>query len=134
MKIRILYIAILSAILMSSCTEDFEEINTNPAAVNIPPAGVLFNPMLQNPIRNYQRNINLYPDFFSQYWGNMVSGFESPRYEYVDGWIGNMWREFYTQTLAEANTFKTLYGENPVYNNANALSLFWGWRRRKCSV
>jgi len=125
MKIKSYIIVILSSVFILSCTEDFEEINTDPAAVNIPPAGVLFNPILQNPIRNYQRNINLYPDFFSQYWGNIVSGFESPRYEYVDGWIGNMWREFYTQTLAEANTIKQFYGEDPTYKNALAQVEIW---------
>lgn len=112
-------------IFIMGCTEDFVEINTDPAAVNEPTAGALFNPILQNPIRNYQRNINLYPDFFAQYWGNIVSGFESPRYEYVDGWIGNMWREFYTETLAEANTMNDLYGEDPAYVNALAQLEIW---------
>jgi len=125
MKIRILFIFTVLALSIQSCTDDFVEINTDPAAVNLPPAGALFNPILQNPTRNYQRNINLYPDFFSQYWGNIISGFESPRYEYVDGWIGNMWREFYTQTLAEANTLNTLYGEDPIYKNALAQVDIW---------
>lgn len=125
MKIKIALTAIFSALLFVSCTEDFVETNTDPAAVNIPPAGALFNPIVQNPLRNYQRNINLYPDFYAQYWGNIISGFESPRYEYVDGWIGNMWREFYTDTLSEANTLMTLYGDDPVYTDAIAQLEIW---------
>lgn len=125
MKIKIALTGIFSVMLMLSCTDDFVETNTNPAAVAIAPAGALFNPIVQNPLRNYQRNINLYPDLFSQYWGNIISGFESGRYEYVDGWIGNMWREFYTDTLAEANTMVTLYGDDPAFTDALAQLEIW---------
>lgn len=120
MKIRNLFIVLMSAIFIMGCTDDFVEINTDPAAVNLPPPGTLFNPIVQNPTRNYQRNINLYPDFYAQYWGNIVSGFESPRYEYVDGWIGNMWREFYTETLNESIYLNDTYGDDPKFTNALA--------------
>ncbi len=125
MKRSILSLAIILSAFLISCTDDFEEINTRQDAVNRVDPGIMFNPILQNPTRNYQRNINLYPDLFAQYWANTISGFESPRYEYVDGWIGNRWREFYTQTLAEANTLIGWYGEDPAYTNALAQLDIW---------
>ena len=123
MKKIILFTICLTFVV--GCTENFDEINTNPSSVNRVEAGLLFNPLIQNPIRNYQRNINLYPDLFVQYWANTISGFESPRYEYVDGWIGNQWREFYTETLAEANTLREWYGDEPSHVNALAVLEIW---------
>ncbi len=125
MKKRILFLGIVLLAFTVGCTDDFEEINTQKDAVVQVEPGIMFNPLLQNPTRNYQRNINLYPDLFSQYWANTVSGFESPRYEYVDGWIGNQWNEFFTQTLAEANQLLTWYGEDPVYRNSMAQLEIW---------
>lgn len=125
MKKRILFSVVVLLTLIVGCTDDFEEINTDPSAVLRVEAGILFSPLLQNPIRNYQRNVNLYPDFFVQYWANTVSGFESPRYEYVDGWIGNQWKEFYTQTLAESNTLIDWYGDDPAHVNALAQLEIW---------
>ncbi len=121
----LLLLTMVLAIVTVGCTDDFEEINTPRDAVNIVSPDIMFLPMLQNPMRNYQRNVNLYSDFYAQYWANTVSGFESPRYEYVDGWIGNRWREFYTQTLAESITLKDWYGEDPTYTNVLAQVEIW---------
>lgn len=125
MKKRIIFLVVVLLTFIVGCTEDFEEINTQKDAVVIVEPGIMFTPLLQNPTRNYQRNINLYPDLFSQYWANTVDGFESPRYEYVDGWIGNQWNEFYTQTLVESNQLVTWYGEDPVYQNSIAQLEIW---------
>ncbi|UII74748.1 SusD/RagB family nutrient-binding outer membrane lipoprotein [Flagellimonas sp. HMM57] len=125
MKIKSLIITMISAIFIMGCTEDFVETNTNPTIVNTPTFGSLFNPILQNPTRNYQRNVNLFADFYAQYWGNLVDGFESPRYEYVNPWLRNKWLEFYTQTLQEANTLIDIYGEDPVYTNVLAQLDIW---------
>lgn len=125
MKKRVLFLGIVLLTFVVGCTDDFEEINTKKDATTVVEPGVMFNPLLENPLRNYQRNINLYPDLFSQYWSNTVSGFESPRYEYVDGWIGNQWNEFYTQTLAESNQLMSWYGEDPTYSNSMAQLEIW---------
>ena len=115
----------LTLILVISCTDDFEEKNIDDNSISQADPGVFFNWMLQNPTRNYQRNVNLYPDLYAQYWANTVSGFGSPRYEYVDGWIANKWREFYTQELAEYNQLVEWYGEDPLYTNAMAQINIW---------
>ena len=108
-----------------SCTEDFEELNTSKNAVVTPKAGQLFNRLLNAPVFDYQRNVNLYADFYSQYWANTVSGFESGRYEYVDGWVGNGWSQFFTDGLADVRTIQRLYGDDPIYNNVIQVLEIW---------
>ena len=125
MKKKIFYIITLVTILFVGCTDDFEDMNTRKDAVSQVDPAYMFNKLLQNPLSNYQRNTNLYPDLYSQYWSNTVTGFGSPRYEYVDGWIGNQWKEFYTQVLAESNTLQGWYGEDPTYTNAMAQMDIW---------
>lgn len=119
-------ILILSAFLaFVSCTEDFEEVNTRKDAIVKPEPGQLFTVIVTVPVFNYQRNVNLFADFYSQYWANTVSGFESGRYEYVDGWIGNMWREWYTGGLEDIITLRNLYGEDPRFNNLIQVLEIW---------
>jgi hypothetical protein len=87
---------------------------------------------LHGPLFNYQRNVNLYADFYCQYWANIVSGFESPRYEYVDGWVGNYWREFYTAAVPEANAIKMQKQDDPLFTDALAINEIWmcySWSR-----
>ncbi|MBD1259275.1 SusD/RagB family nutrient-binding outer membrane lipoprotein [Maribacter polysiphoniae] len=132
MKKRIIFLGIVLLTFAVGCTEDFDEINTPSNVITKVDPSFVFNQMLQNPTRNYQRNISLYPDFYSQYWANIVSGFESPRYEYVDGWIGNQWNEFYTGPLADYNAQLGFYGEDPAYKNALAQMEIWmcaEWQR-----
>lgn len=117
---------------MVSCTDNFEEINTPSNAITKVDPSYVFNQMLQNPLDNYQRNISLYPDFYSQYWSNTVSSFESSRYEYVDGWISNQWKRFYTGPLADYVAQLSFYGDNPAYTNALAQMEIWmcaEWQR-----
>ncbi|MGQ1788293.1 MULTISPECIES: SusD/RagB family nutrient-binding outer membrane lipoprotein [unclassified Saccharicrinis] len=119
----------LSVLLLSACfvgcTDDFEAIDTKDGVVNSGEPAWLFVQMLQTPRQNYQRNTNLYDDFYAQYWSNIVSGFESPRYEYVNGWIGNQWIEFYTQELVDANFIKSNFGDDPAFANAVNISEIW---------
>ncbi len=126
MKIAYKILVILFLIVGTfGCSEDFGDMNTpKNTVVEVNPSYFLSN-MVQGVFDNYQRNHNLYDDFYSQYWANTVSGFESPRYEYVDGWIGNQWKEFYTDHLTEANAIKTQNQEDPFSNDIVAASEIW---------
>jgi len=125
MKIRISFLAIILTFTWVSCTEDFEEINTNPVTSNMPTAGAFFNQIVQNPVRDYQRKINLHADLFCQYWANTDSRFDSSRYEYVEGWVSFIWRDFYVNTLGESITIREIYGDDPTYKNALAQLEIW---------
>lgn len=123
MKKIILILVLLT--LTVGCTEDFEEKDIDDFSVSQVSPELFFTVLLQNPTKNYQRNINLFPDLYSQYWANTVNGFASPRYDYVDGWIGNQWREFYTQVVIESLQLIEWYGEDPAYTNAMAQLEIW---------
>ena len=114
------------------CSEDFGDMNTPSDAVTEVNPSYFFSNMVQGVFANYQRNHNLYDDFYSQYWANTVSGFESPRYEYVDGWIGNQWKEFYTDHLTEALAISSQNADNEFAVDQIALSEIWNcyfWSR-----
>ncbi|WP_321298424.1 SusD/RagB family nutrient-binding outer membrane lipoprotein [Marinifilum fragile] len=124
-KINIILFALGLIVLSSSCSDDFGDMNTKSDAVtNIEPRYFL-NAMQQEVFANYQRNVNLYPDLYSQYWANTVSGFESGRYEYVDGWIGNQWQEFYTRNLQRSLAMDNMVGDDSNYTNAIAIKNIW---------
>ncbi len=132
MKKRVIYLGMVLLTFAVGCTEDFEEMNTPSNVITKVEPSYVINRMFQNPLTNYQRNINLYPDFYAQYWSNIVSSFESPRYEYVDGWIGNQWNEFYTGPLADYNAQLGFYGDDPTYTNVLAQMEIWmcaEWQR-----
>jgi hypothetical protein len=116
----------------SGCSDDFGDMNVNPSAVTEVDPAFFFVYTLHGPLFNYQRNVNLYADFYCQYWANIVSGFESPRYEYVDGWVGNYWREFYTAAVPEANAIKMQKQDDPLFTDALAINEIWmcySWSR-----
>lgn len=124
---KILTIIVVAALLFmgSGCSDDFGDMNVNPSAVTEVDPAFFFIYTLHGPLFNYQRNVNLYADFYAQYWSNIVSGFESPRYEYVDGWVGNYFREFYTATIPEANAIKIQNQDDPLFNDALAILDIW---------
>ena len=123
-KIYIVLLA-LGLLITSGCSDDFGDMNVKKdATVDVEPK-FFFSSMIQQVFSNYQRNINLYPDLYSQYWASTVSGFGSPRYEYNDGWIGNQWKEFYTRELRRSVAMEDSYGEDPLYTDAMAIKDIW---------
>lgn len=125
MKKIIYSLAFVSVLLaMSSCTKDFNDINTPTTAVTKINPAYLFVSLVDNGVyADYQRNVNLFDDFYSQYFANSVNGFQSDRYLYNDGWVGNLWKEFYTQRLTEYTKIVATCNTNPtVYSNETAMA------------
>lgn len=117
--------ALLLLAAVSSCSDDFGDMNVPSDATTTVEPKFFFNKMQQEVFANYQRNVNLYPDLYSQYWANTVSSFGSPRYEYVDGWIGNQWSEMYTRHLRSSQAIIDQYGDNEFYIDALAINDIW---------
>lgn len=124
-KIYIVLLALGLSVMSTGCSDDFDDMNVRKDAVVDVEPKFFFNTMIQGTFSNYQRNVNLYPDLYSQYWANTVSGFGSPRYEYVDGWIGNQWREHYADMLRKAVAIQDMVGEDPVFVDAVAIKDIW---------
>lgn len=124
-KIKIILLAFGFLFIGFACSDDFGDMNTPSDAVEVVNPNYFFSNMVQAVYTNYQRNVNLYPDFYAQYWANTVSSFESPRYEYVDGWIGNQWKEFYTDHLTEALAIIDQNSDNEYAVNQVACAEIW---------
>ncbi|MCG8580673.1 MAG: SusD/RagB family nutrient-binding outer membrane lipoprotein, partial [Bacteroidales bacterium] len=118
-------LAILLLVTSYSCSDDFGDMNVPSDATTKVEPKFFLNKMQQEVFANYQRNVNLYPDLYSQYWANTVSSFGSPRYEYVDGWIGNQWSEMYTRHLRSSQAITDQYGGNEFYIDALAINDIW---------
>jgi len=119
-------------VINTSCSDDFGDMNTPSDAVTEVEPKFFFNAMQQEVLQNYQRNVNLFSDLYSQYWANTVSGFPSSQYDYVDGWIGNQWREHYTRNIRRAIAMQDMVGEDPNYVDAIAIKDIWmcyAWSR-----
>ena len=131
-KYNLLLFVLGLIVLSSSCSDDFEDMNTPSDSVTEVEPKFFFNAMQQEILQNYQRNVNLFSDLYSQYWANTVSGFPSGRYDYVDGWIGNQWREHYSRNLRRAIAIQDMVGEDPIFTDAIAIKEIWmcyAWSR-----
>jgi len=124
-KLNILILALGILLIGNSCSDDFGDMNTPSDAITEVDPSYFFQNMVNGVYQDYQRNVNLYPDFYSQYWANTVSSFESPRYEYVNSWIGNMWEQFYTDHLTEALAIADQNADDEYAINQVAMSEIW---------
>ncbi|MBN2597148.1 SusD/RagB family nutrient-binding outer membrane lipoprotein [Labilibaculum sp.] len=124
-KIKIILFVLGLFVMSSGCSDDFGDMNVDPNSTTKVEPKFFLNAMQQEVFANYQRNVNLYPDLYSQYWANTVSGFGSPRYEYVDGWIGNQWKEHYTRHLRQDLAMQEAYGDNEFFVDAIAIKEIW---------
>ncbi|SFE74158.1 SusD/RagB family nutrient-binding outer membrane lipoprotein [Sunxiuqinia elliptica] len=120
-KIFSFLIAVLcSFIVLVSCTDDFDEMNTNPnAATEIDPS-LLFPKLTREAINggwgNYQMGENLHANLYSQWISNTATYFSSDRYEYNNAWVTSAyWTPYYTYVLKDLLDIKRMAGEAPKY-------------------
>lgn len=116
-KIYTLFIAGALLLGVNSCTSDFDEINTNPAAFN-----KLTNDdyagMLRRAARygllggDYQLNQGLHSDLYAQYFTTTVTYFSSDRYEYHTGWDYYLWYVDLTTVAPCCKTIQANFEEN----------------------
>jgi len=105
-KLKIIAFLFLMVSLNSSCTKDFEELNTNPGALTA--ANVDVTLLGQGFARSqytamhglhwrYQISANLFADLYAQYFATTAANFDSDRYVEVGRWIDLCWGSFYGQ-------------------------------------
>lgn len=108
---------------MVSCTEDFEELNTDPLALD---TGALEeSQVLQgqafaqaqyvsvNGLHwRFQISQNLFSDIWSQYYATTASGFDSDRYVQVGRWADLAWGSFYGQAAPQIKLVEDLSEAN----------------------
>ncbi len=127
---------------INSCTDDFEEINTNPLAltadkVDASLIGLAFAQTQYNTVNGvhwrFQISQNLFSDLYAQYYATTQSNFDSDRYLQVGRWSDLAWTSFYGQaapnikfvedfTMSEGN-------EDPVGNAVAKIWRVFGYHR-----
>jgi Susd and RagB outer membrane lipoprotein len=114
-----------AGILMSSCTDNFEEINIDKAKISQDglssfAVDMLFaNGQYRNYNQSYQVYQNLHADLYAQYFANVNTGFVTDRYGINDSYVTNGLNQFYQQTarpleVAVVETSPTGQFPNPV--------------------
>lgn len=99
-----------SLILTMSCTEDFDEINTNKNAVaNIDAATLPFlfskaESAATNNQANYQVAQNLFSDQYAQYFACTATSFGSDRLAINQNWVGAAFNPMYNSVVPQLNT------------------------------
>ena len=127
-KIRIGLI-VISALLWASCTENFEERNTNPSGLEtLNPEDVksLFPNALYRGWNqgSYQTGQNLTADMYCQFFAGTQPAFASHRYVINQMWMQSFWTGTYVSTLPSLFTIinETSGGDLPTLN---AIARIW---------
>jgi hypothetical protein len=115
------------ATCFSSCTSNFEELNTRPDAIiagNVD-ASLLGQHFAQAQFRGmkgdpgaFQLYQSLFGDIYAQYFANTQINFDSDRHIQVGGWSNGAWTEFYGTSAPQIKFVEDFTEENsmPVEN------------------
>lgn len=119
--------------LLSSCTDNFDQMNTNPYVVTYGDPGYLLShvtELLTNVSCDpYQRGENLYGHFYAHYLTNTVAGWMSDRYGYNDAWAYTALWTPYHEALKETKYISGGLDEHPEYSNiAQMMRIITVWR------
>lgn len=107
-----LFTVLLIAVYFSSCTEDFNEINTNPKALTLASLdqasyGFVFKKSIMGPSylqgagNGMQLIHSLYFDIYANYWATTTPNFLSDRYVMVGSWLNGAFNSFYASEAAQ---------------------------------
>jgi hypothetical protein len=131
--INILLSGLLGTYLISGCTSDFEEINTNKrvlaeidlATVGNVYAGVQYDGLMSG--WNFQISQNLFADLYTQYYSNWQTKFQTDRHVLNRDWLGLAWGGFYGNSAKNLAVImeKTDPATTPGYEKQYALAQIW---------
>ncbi len=128
----ITFASILVSCLLFSCTDDFEEINTNERVLSELDASSIGNMYARVQyygfyMQYHQTSQVLFADHYCQYFANTAFGFPSDRYVLVGMWLNLDWQLFYTNVAG--NLAEILEAtdpvENPGFETMHALAQIW---------
>jgi len=138
MKIdKILIGLIATTVTLSSCTENFDELNTRPDAIvveNIDATqiGLIFANAQARALyvapgggsAGFQTAQSLFADLYSQYFATTATNFLSDRHTQVGGWSNGAWNTFYQQTALSVKFVEDFTAENDLAVE-NAIAKIW---------
>ena len=127
--------SVLGIGLLTTCTEDFTETNTNPLALST--AALEGNEGLQGQAFAqaqfygvaayedfYQISQNLFADLWCQYFATTQSFFDSDRYVQVGSWSNSAWGAFYGRAAPQIKLVEDLT-EQDGNEVGNAMAKIW---------
>ncbi len=126
------FLALAVGVGINSCTDDFEEINTDPLALTADKVdgsliGLAFASAQWNTMNGlhwrFQISQNLFSDLYAQYFATTQSNFDSDRYLQVGRWSDLCWSSFYGQAAPNikfVEDFTMSEGNEDVVGNAVA--------------
>ena len=128
--INILLSGVLVLFSFSSCTSDFEEINTNQRVLaQIDPAtiGNVYASTQMNGLMNgwdFQTYQNLFADLYVEYYANWQTKFQTDRHNLNLDWLNGAWGGFYGQAARNLGVVleKTT---GPGFEKQHALAQIW---------
>jgi hypothetical protein len=128
------YLLLLAVVgLLSGCTKNFEEINTNPNAliaskVDVSLLGQGFAKAQYNTVNGlhwrFQISENLFSDLYCQYFATTAANFDSDRYVEVGRWIDLAWGSFYGQAAPAIKFVEDFANENKLAEE-EAVAKIW---------
>ena len=117
-----------SIVLAMSCTDDFDEINTNKNKISeLEPSQLPFlfskaQSTATNNGWNYQIAQNLFHDQYCQYFANTTTYFPSDRLVIRMDWIRAAWNPIYTEVVPQ---LQTILAETDPASAEHALANIW---------
>ena len=117
-----------SIVLAMSCTDDYDEINTNTNKISVlGPAQIPFlfskaQSTATNNGWNYQIAQNLFHDQYCQYFANTTTYFPSDRLVIRMDWIRAAWNPIYTEVVPQ---LLTILAETEVESAEHAVANVW---------
>jgi hypothetical protein len=130
-KYKISFLIAATALFCTSCTKNFESINTNPAKIT--QAGPTEIPFMFSDAesaatiqRSYYQTISiLMPDIFAQYYALTTTSFQTDRYALNDTWLSRPGIVTYVLTLPQLQTiFNVTKPTSGEYALANIMYVY----------
>ncbi len=117
----ILVFGLISAV---SCTEDFEEINTDPNAFNEAPAANAFAGVVKETLDMVGGNLN---ERWGIHWANYTGGTggQNARYGFNDGTVADRWRDTFVRVLKNNEEIIVNHGDDPAFANRVQIAKIW---------
>ena len=112
MKQILVTLTLIAFLGAGSCTNRFEEINTDPTRISsatldnpaaaVATANALFSSAVANGLMRsfeFQRVQSLYADLYAQYYANSAVYFASDQYQVNQAWLNAGWNLFYPRDI-----------------------------------
>ena len=132
-NISFFIIILMAAFIINGCTDDFDQINTDPLSltsdkVDASLIGLAFAQAQYNTVNGlhwrFQISQNLFSDLYSQYYATTHPNFPSDRYTQVGRWSDLCWSSFYGQAAPNIKFTEDFTAENGLALQ-NAVAKVW---------